>query len=145
MKINDAEYYVSNSATTSDAQGNITRDLPVVVPTMNPRIDNNIALIGRASQTLPTPATKEVIPYAVCSGAWVKRTPWQVSRTGVNRSTTDDVCNSFSVKYAPSPYIIGSVPTFPPLGLGGILHVAKRRKSASPALGRNTQNFGRCR
>ena len=92
MTINDAEYYVSNSATVNDAKGDLasdpktvthTRDakgkvadtsniifqqkllsnrtLPVVVPVMDPRIDNMIAPIGWASQTLFTPVTKEVV------------------------------------------------------------------------------------
>ena len=33
------------------------RTLPVVVPTMDPRIDDRIAMIGGASKTLSTPST----------------------------------------------------------------------------------------
>ena len=89
LTINYAKYYVSNSATATDAKGNPTRNpktfthtsdrkgkvtdtsngnlqqnllsnqtLFVVVPTINPRIDNKVAPIGGASQTLSTPATK---------------------------------------------------------------------------------------
>ena len=89
LTINNSEYYASNSATASDAQGDLTRDpktvthtsnrkekvtgtsngyfeqkllsnrtLPVVVLTMNLIIDDMIAQIGEASQTLLTPVTK---------------------------------------------------------------------------------------
>ena len=99
LTINDAEYYVSNSAISNDAKvnfesnhktGNHTssgkvkvvdtsngsfqqklfsnRTLPVIVPTMNPRIENMIAPIGGSSQTLFTPVTKKVVADAECSG-----------------------------------------------------------------------------
>ena len=89
FKINNAEYYISNSAIANDSKGGLAsnpktvtqtsyrkgkvvdtsnrnfqqkllsnRTLPIVVPTMNPRIDNRIAPIGGAYQTFSTPATK---------------------------------------------------------------------------------------
>ena len=118
MIINDSGYYESDTATASDSQVDPTRDpktvthisngkgkvmdtsngnfeqkllsnrnLPVVVPTMAPH-------------TLLTPATKEVVVDVASGGAWVKRTPRQVIRTGIYRSTPCDVCNNVSVKHA---------------------------------------------
>ena len=51
------------------------RTLPVVVPTMYPVIDYRIVHIVGASQTLSTPATKEVIVDASSGNAWVNRNP----------------------------------------------------------------------
>ena len=87
------------------------RTLPVVVLTMNPSIDDSIAPIGEDSQTLLMPMTKEVVADAACGGAWVNRNPWQVSRTGVDRSTRGNVCNSVSVEHASSPVLIRSLTT----------------------------------
>ena len=47
--------------------------LPVVVPTINQRVDDRIVPIGGASQTLSTYATKEVVVDTTCSGVWVNR------------------------------------------------------------------------
>ena len=77
----------------------------------------------------------------MCDGAWVNRTPRRVSRTGVNRSTPGDFCNSVSVKHARSSVLIVRVTPFPPCGLRGSLQVVKKRQSASPGLGRNTQEL----
>ena len=52
----------------------IKRTLPVVIPTMNPRIKDRIAPTGRDSQTLLTSVTKEVVADAGLGGAWVNRT-----------------------------------------------------------------------
>ena len=45
---------------------------------------------------LLTPATNEVVVDAASGGAWVNQTLRQVSRTGVNRSTPEAVCNHVS-------------------------------------------------
>ena len=91
LTINNTRYYVSNSVTASDVQGDLTRDpktvthtingkekvtdtsngnfeqtllsnlnLPIVVLTTNPRIDDRIAPIGGASQMISMPAKKEI-------------------------------------------------------------------------------------
>ena len=49
--------------------------IPVVVPNMNPRIEQRIALIVLAPQTLLTPATKEVVTDASLGSAWVNSNP----------------------------------------------------------------------
>ena len=107
--INDAEYHVSKSVTENDAKGNPARDpktvnhtsdgkekvrytsnrkpqkimsnrtLPVVIPKMNPSIENRIAPIGRAYQTPLMPVMKEVVVDAACGGAWINRTPGQIN------------------------------------------------------------------
>ena len=45
------------------------RTLPVVVPVMDPRIDDRIATIGGASHTLSMPMTKKVVADAARGGA----------------------------------------------------------------------------
>ena len=111
---------------------------PVVVPMNNPRFYNRIVTIGRSSQTLLVPSTKEVIADAACGSAWANRNPPQVIRTGVYRITPGDVCNSVSVKHAPSPVLIGNVTNSPPCGIISSLKVSNKWQSASPVLGSNT-------
>ena len=72
---------------------------------------------------------------------WVNQTPRQLSRTGVDRSTLCDVCNTVSVKNTPSLVMIGSVNNSPPCGLSRSLQVAKKRKSTSPGLVENTHKL----
>ena len=115
--------------------------LPVFFPTKNPMIDDIIAPIGRASQTLSIPPKKEVIVDAACGGMWVNQNLRQVIRTGVDGSTPGDVCNFIRIKHAPSPVLIGSMTTSPPCGLSRRLQVAKKRQSTSPGLGRNTEQL----
>ena len=97
------------------------RTLPVVVLTINPRIDDIIAPLGGASQALLIPATKEVVTDVASGGVWVNRSPQQVIQMVVYGSTPGDICNSISVEHAPSPVLIGSVTSSPPCGLSGIL------------------------
>ena len=82
LTINYAEYYESNTATASDAQGDLTHNqeivtqtsngnfeqkilrnltIPVLPPTMNPGIDQGIVLIILSPHTILTPATKELV------------------------------------------------------------------------------------
>ena len=108
FRINDAKYYKSNIDTASDTKGNLTRNpetvthtsnghfekellsnrtILVVVPEMNPIIDQGISPVVLAPQTLLVPTMKEVITDTALVGTWVNRTPWQVSRTGVDGRT----------------------------------------------------------
>ena len=172
LTINNAKYYESNTATASDAQGDLTLDpetvthtsngnepvtrtsnrhfeqkllsnrtIPAVVPTMNPRIYQNITPILLTPQTLLTPATKEVIADTASGGAWDNRTTWQVRRTGVNRITPGNICNAVIVKNDPSLVLIGIVVTFPPCVLDAILKVANKEQSTSPTLVGKTQKL----
>ena len=116
--------------------------LPVVVPTINLRIEQRIELIVVAPQNLLTPDTKKFVADAACGGAWFNRTPWQLSRTGVNGITPGDVFNDVSVKNVLSPVLIGIGSTFPPRGFNSILKVANKRQYTSPRLDGNTPKLG---
>ena len=91
------------------------RTLPVVFPSMNPSIDQSIATIVVASQTLLMSATKEVVVEAVSVDTWVNRTPRRVRRTGINRSTQGNMGHVVSVEHATSPVLILIVSTSPPV------------------------------
>ena len=108
---------------------------------IKPSIDYRSASIGGALKALLAPATKKVVTDALCGGAWVNQTPRQLSRTGVDRSTLCDVCNTVSVKNTPSLVMIGSVNNSPPCGFSRSLQVAKKRKSTSPGLVENTHKL----
>ena len=172
LKINDAKYYISETVTVSDAQGDPRCDsktathtrngkekvkntsnenfeqkllsnwnLLIVTLTMNPRIDPKIVPIVTAPQTLLTSKTNKVVVDVACDDEWFNRTPWQVIRTGVDGSTTGEVCNDVSIESAPSTLLVGIVSTSPTCGLSRSLQVDKKRKYMSPGLGRNTQKL----
>ena len=116
-------------------------NLPVVIPTMNPRIDQSIVPIAVATKTLLKPETKEVVADATCGGAWVNMTLRQASRTGVYRSIPRKNCNSVIIKHSPYPLLIRIVSTYPPYGLRGSLQVVKKGQSTFPGLGGNTEKL----
>ena len=118
LKINDAKYYESNTAIASDAQGNPTRNeetvthtnngnfglkllsywtIPALPLPTNPLIDQGIAPIVLMPQTFLTSATKEVVVDAASGGAWNHRTPHEISRTGIDGSTSGNICNSIEI------------------------------------------------
>ena len=117
------------------------RTIPVVVPAMNPRINQRIAPTVLVPQVLLTPTTKKVVADATLVDAWVNRDPRQVSWTKVNRSTTSNICNDFSVNHALYTVPIGVVTNYAPCGLDISLKVANKWQSISPALARNTPNW----
>ena len=117
------------------------RTLPVIAPTINPRIDLRIVPIVEATQTLLTPEMKEVVSDAECGGVFFNRILRRVRRTGIDGSTPGDVFNTVIVEHAPSQVLIVIFATSPPCGLSGSLQVAKKRKSTSPGLGGNTQKW----
>ena len=78
------------------------RTLPIVAPTMSPRVDPRIVLIVAAPQTLLTPEMKEVVADPACVGAWVNRNSRRLSRTGINGITPGEIFNAVSVKNANS-------------------------------------------
>ena len=172
LKINNTEYYVSNSATanytkvnharnpktvthTSDGKGKVAESsniilqqklfsnqtLPVVVPTMDPRIDNRTANIGGASQTLLTPATKEVVADAARGSAWVHRNPRHVIQVVRNGSTPGDTGLVVRSKPDPSPVLIGSTAILPDCGISGSLKFGNKQQSTSPDEVRNAQKL----
>ena len=117
------------------------RTLPIVVPTMNLRIDNRIAPIGGASQTLFTPATKEVVADVECSGTWVYQTHIQLSWTGFNGSNPCNTGLAIRSKPPPSTVLIGSLAISPECGISGSLQVGKKQQSTSPDKVRNAQKL----
>ena len=89
LKINNAEYYSSNTLTASDSQGNITSNqetvthtsngnseqkvlsywtIPIVPPSANLGIHQCIAAIRLTLQTLLTPTAKEIVANMVSDG-----------------------------------------------------------------------------
>ena len=117
------------------------RTLPVILPTMHPMIDNRIAPIVGASQTLSTPVTKEVVADAACGGAWINRAPRQVSRMGVGGSIPG--ANGHAIRYKPAPYpVLTRIPTiYPACGISGSLQVGMKRQSTSTDEVRNAQKL----
>ena len=111
-----------NKTVTNTSNGNFeqkllsNRTIPVVVPKMNPRIDQIIATSLVVPQALFTPLTKEVVVDMVPVCDWVNWAPQQVIRTGADGNTPGDICNTGSVKNSPSPVLIGIVATSPPRG-----------------------------
>ena len=71
---NGREKFTDNSNGNFEQKLSSNGNLPVVVPTMKPRIDNMIAPIGGAYQALLTTTTKEVTEDAASGGAWVNQT-----------------------------------------------------------------------
>ena len=157
LTIDDAKYYESSTTTASDTQGDLTRnpetvthtingnetgtntsngnsekilsnrDIPVLPPSMNPGIDQGIAPIILAPQTLFFPEIKEVVTDAASVGSWVNNTMRQVIQTVVDRSTPGDICNAVRVVETPSPVLIGIFATSPPCGLDAIQQVINKR------------------
>ena len=85
---------------------------------MNPDIDQGIAPILLAPQTLLEPEKKEVVADAASGSAWVNRTLRQVIRTEVVGSTPGNIIHNVSVVEPFPPIIIGIIATSPPCGLG---------------------------
>ena len=108
---------------------------------MNPGIDQGVAPILLAPQTLLVPATKEVITDAELGGAWVNMTPWQVSQTGVDRSTPGNICHAVIVVGPPSPVLIRIVSTSPSCVINTSYQVANKRQSNSLVLVGQTQKL----
>ena len=108
------EYPVLGSIIASDAQGNLTQNpervthnsnriieqklfiylkIPVLPPPKNLGIDQGIAPILLAPQTLLNPVTNKVFAYLNSGSASIHRTPQQLIRTGINGSTPGDIFN----------------------------------------------------
>ena len=114
LTINDAKYNESNTATVNDAQVNLTSNLETVthtsngickqkllsyqtIPVFTLSTNPKIEVIRLTLQMLLTPATKEICADMMLGGAWMSTTPWQVIRTGVNRSTTGNIGNDIVI------------------------------------------------
>ena len=108
---------------------------------MNPGIYQEIATIVLAPHTLLAPTTQEVVTDAASGDVWIDRTPRQVSRRGVDGSTSRDIHNAFSAVETTYPVLIGIFTTSPPCGINTIHKVANKRQSASPGLVRQSQKL----
>ena len=108
---------------------------------MNPRIDQRIAPIALAPQTLLMHTTEEVVMDAASGGAWVNRNLRQVCRMGVDGSTSGNIGHAVSVVEAPSPFLIGIFSTSPPCGLNRIKQVENKRQYNSTDLAENTRKM----
>ena len=115
--------------------------IPVVVLTINPRINQRIAPIVLEPQTLLTNAMKEAATDTASGGTWVNRTPRRVSQTGVNGSNPGDIYHTVRIVEPPSLFLIRTVYTSPPCSLNAIHQVANKRQSTPPALVGNTQKW----
>ena len=136
-----------NETVTHTSSRNIEQKLlsnqtiSVVYPTMKLRIEQSIAPIVLAPQTILTPATKEVVADAASCGVWVNMNPRQLSRGGVNRSTRGNISNDVSVKSDPFPFLIVILATPPTFSLNSSLQIANKQESTSPTLVGNTQKL----
>ena len=158
MTINDTKYYESNTATASDSQGDVTRNLETVNHTSNGNEKANHISNGNFEQqilsnrTIPvvvlmvkpkieqmivlhmlfTPVTKEVVADAASGGVWVNMTPQQLVQTGFDGSTPDNIRHAVSVIEPPCPVLIGISVTFPHFVLNMSYQIANKRQSNSP-------------
>ena len=100
--INDAVYEL-NTATASDTQGDLPRNLDTVTHTSNVILDQKLlsfrtirevsvlpqpknSMIRVTPQTLLTPVVKEISADAKSGNVWNNRTPRQIIRTGIDGS-----------------------------------------------------------
>ena len=157
LDIIDAKYYESNTATASDAQGDLTsnlkqlltlateivkkilsyRTIPVLPPPTNP----GVAVIKLTPQTLLMPATKEIVLGDDPGDVWKSRTPWRFIRTGVNGRTPGGIDSSIIIVETSSPDIIGIIGNTPPCSLNLRQGVGDIWKSTSPGLVRQSQRL----
>ena len=94
--------------------------IPVFPPLTNPGIEQVIAPIILAPQTVMTPAMKEVVTDAASGGTWIHRNTRQVISTGIGEITPGDNCNAIGVVELFSPVLIAIVVTSPPCGINVI-------------------------
>ena len=162
LTIKDTKYYESNTATASDAQGNLTQSketfthtsnrifeqkllsnwtIPILPSPANREIDQGIETIRLAPQMLLTLLTKEIVAGAVSGSAWISRNLWQVSRTSVNGSTPGDISNDIGIIEPYSTVMIGIIGTDPPCGLNISQEVGDKRQPTSPGLVRKSQKL----
>ena len=160
--VNDAKGDPASDPTTvthtSDGEGNVTYTsnrilqqrllsnrtlpiVPVVVPDMDPRIDNRITTMGGASNTILTHATKEVVADVTRGSVRVNRNPRHVSQTGRDNTIPCDTGLAVSYKPVPPSVLIGIPTIYPACETSGRSQVGKKRQSTSPDEVRNAQKL----
>ena len=115
--------------------------ISVVIPVMNPKIYQSIALIVLEPKAFLTPATKEVVADTELGGVWVNSSTRQLSRMGVNGSTPGNILHDVSIVELPSPVLIRKIATPPSCGLSASQQVANKQQSTSPASVQHTQKL----
>ena len=158
MTINDSGYYESNTANTSDTQGDLTSNLETfnhinndkfeqkllsyrINPVFLPLTNQGIAEIKLTPQRLLTPAMKEIVMGVASGGAWTSRTTQQVIITGVDGSTPGRIDHSISIVEKFYPALIGTIVSNPTCGLNLSHDVGNIRQSTSPGLVRKSQKL----
>ena len=95
---------------TENLSGRTIGEVPV-----HPTAANPIVL---APQTLMMPGVKKIFAKATPGKAWTNGIPWEVIRTGVDRTTPSNIGHSCRISETSSPYMIGIIGvTAPPCGL----------------------------
>ena len=108
---------------------------------MNPGIDQGIALIILAPQTLFAPAMKEVVVYMASGSVSVHRTPRKLRSTDIDGSTPGGICNAVSFFELYYRFMIGTVGNSPPCGINMSYDVGNKWQSTSPGLVRQSQKL----
>ena len=117
------------------------RTITALPPTTNPGIDQWIAPIILAPQTLLTPVTREVIADAASGSVWINRTLRQVIMIRANVITPGYICNAIGIVETSSPVLVGIVGPSPSCGLNVIQEVGNKQQSTSPGLVRQSQKL----
>ena len=85
--------------------------------------------------TLITPAVKKIFAEKMSGNAWTNRTPWQVSRTGVNGTTLGNIGNAYVIRKTSSPDLLAIIgATSPSCDLSMSKEIENIRQSTSPDL-----------
>ena len=104
-------------------------------------MDQGIVVIRLMPQTLPTPATKEIVVNAASGVVWTSRTLRKVGRNGVNESTPGEIGNDIGIFETSYPFMIGTFVTAPPYDFNLSHKVGNKQQSTSPHLVRQTQKM----
>ena len=158
LTLNKAEYYDSNTATESEAKDDLTSNHETVTHNSNGMYEQKllsfrtilflslptnpgIATVRLTPQMLLTSATKEIAVDAALGGVWTSKTPWRVSRTGVDGSTSCGIDNYIIIIETSSPDLLRIIGTDPPCGLSLIQEVGDIHQPTYPGLVRQFQKL----
>ena len=105
------------------------RSLPIITTTMDPRIDNMIAMSSRTPHTLATPTTKEIITKAARSSEQILRTPRHISQTGKDGDTAGNTPPAVWSPRDNTPVLSGDITVCPASGHSGSSKDFNKRQS----------------
>ena len=115
--------------------------LPIITTTIDHPIPDRVANFGGTPHALTTSTTNGVITDTLRNRARILWTPGRISRTGRDGTT---LCDRDVVLRSPwdnRPVLIGGIIVPPTMGDTGIQDIIKKRKSTSPRVTSNAQNF----